>query len=205
VIEDRAREDIAFIRRAIEEGSAYTSARSPDMLVWGITVAIGYLGTYGFIRGWSPIAPRPLWAACIVLPWLFSLRRLARGLVGGAVRVRGPMAQALAMLWLGCGIFLTTLGIATMVAETRDGWFNAVVAGVMGIAFFASASLARLPWLRWVGIAWWLGELALFALRHRIEALPLAAALMLLLLAGPGYVLLQRRGGRAFAKEQSGA
>ena len=37
--------------------------------------------------------------------------------------------------------------------------------------------------------------MALFALRYRVEALPLAAALMLLLLAGPGYVLLQRRGG----------
>ena len=67
----------------------------------------------------------------------------------------------------------------------------------MGIAFFAAASPARLQWLRWVGIAWWVGELALFALRHRIEALPLAAALMLLLLAGPGYVLLQRRGSRS--------
>jgi len=193
--EDRAREDIAFIRRAIEEGGAYATARSPDMLVWGIAAAIGYLGTYGWIRGWSPVAPRPLWAACIGLPWLFSLRRLARGLVGGEVRVRGPMAQALAMLWFGCGITLTILGIAALVSgEARNGWCNAVVAGVMGIAFFAGAWLARLPWLRWIAIGWWLGELALFALRHRIEALPLAAALMLLLLAGPGYVLLQRRG-----------
>jgi hypothetical protein len=110
MIEDQAREDIAFIRRAIEEGSAYATARSPDMLVWGIAAAIGYLGTYGFIRGWSPVAPRPLWAACIGLPWLFSLRRLARGLVGAAVQIRGPMAQALAMLWFGCGIFLTPWG-----------------------------------------------------------------------------------------------
>jgi hypothetical protein len=199
VIEDQAREDIAFIRRAIEEGGAYATACSPDMLVWGIAVAIGYLGTYGWIRGWSPVAPTALWAACIGLPWLFSLRRLASRLGAGEVRVRGPMAQALAMLWLGCGIFLTTLGIAVMVAEPRGGWFDAVVAGVMGIAFFASARPAQLAWLRWVGIAWWVGELALFALRHRIEALPLAAALMLLLLAGPGYVLLQRRGGRSGA------
>jgi hypothetical protein len=198
VIEDQAREDIAFIRRAIEEGGAYATASSPDMLIWGISVAIGYLGTYGFVRGWSPIGPRGLWAICLGLPWLFSLRRVARG-HHGKVRARRPMAQALAMLWLGCGIFLTTPGIAVIVAEPRSGWFNAVVAGVMGIAFFASASLAQLPWLRWIGITWWLGELALFALRHRIEALPLSAALMLLLPAGPGYVLLQRRGGRSGA------
>ena len=159
MIEDQTREDIAFIRRAIEEGGAYATASSPDMLVWGIAVAIGYLGTYGFVRGWSPVSPGALWAACLGLPWLFSLRRVA----------------------------------AMVTGEARNGWCNAIVAGVMGIAFFASASLARLPWLRWVGIAWWIGELVLFALRHRVEVLPLSAALMLLLLAGPGYVLMSGR------------
>jgi hypothetical protein len=198
VIEEQAREDIAFIRRAIEEGSAYATAGSPDMLVWGIVVALGYLGSYGFIRGWSPVAPNVLWAACIGLPWLYSLRRAFRRLSGGdtAVRVRGPMALALSMLWLGCGVFLTTLGIAAMwTGEAREGWFNPVVAGVMGIGFFASASLSNLPWLRLIAIGWWIGELAVFALRHQPEALPLAAVLMLVLLAGPGLFLLTR-GGR---------
>src|SRR5436309_2985885 len=179
VTEDRAREDIALIRRAIEEGGAYATARSPDMLVWGIAVAVGYLGTYGFIRGWSPIEPNWLWAACLGLPWLFSLRRLARRTAGGQLSVRRPMAQALAMLWLGIGIFLTTLGVAAMwTGESRAGWFNPVVAGAMGIGFFASSWLANVSWLRWVGVAWWAGELALFAMRHEAEALPLAAALM---------------------------
>jgi len=196
--QEQAREDIAFIRRAIEEGSAYATASSPDMLVWGIAVAIGYLGTYGFVAGWSPVAPGALWAACLGVPWLFSLRRAIGGLAGPGVPVHGPMAQALAMLWLGCGIFLTTLAVAVnTTGEGHAGWCDAVVAGVMGIAFFGSTSLARLPWLRWIAIGWWLGELALFALRHRIEALPLSAALMLLLLAGPGYVLWSRRGRTA--------
>ena len=102
------------------------------------------------------------------------------------------------MLWLGCGVFFSTTGIAVMATgEARYGWWDAVVAGVMGIGFFASASLTRLAWLRWVAIAWWAGELALFALRHRLEALPLSAALMLLLLAGPGYVLMSQRARRA--------
>ena len=122
MVEDQAREDIAFIRRTIEEGSTYATGRSPDMLVWGVAVTVGYLGTYGFVRGWSPITPQAVWAVCL-----------------------------------------------------------------------------GLPWLRWIAIAWWLGELALFALRHHAEALLLSAALMLVLLAGPGYLLLQQRGGRAMA------
>ncbi|HYU11761.1 MAG TPA: hypothetical protein VEK82_04240 [Stellaceae bacterium] len=196
MIEERAREDIAFIRRAIEEGGAYAAARSPDMLVWGVAVAIGYLGTYAFIRGWSPIMPNALWAVCIGLPWLYSLRRQLRRLVGGAPSQRGPMAQALSMLWLGCGVLLTTLATAAVSSGAiRDGWFDAVVAGVLGTAFFASSWLANLPWLRWAAIAWWIGEVAIFASRRHSEMLLLAAALMLALLAGPGLFLLTR-GGR---------
>ena len=33
MIEDQAREDIAFIRRTIEEGGAYAIARGPDLLI----------------------------------------------------------------------------------------------------------------------------------------------------------------------------
>jgi hypothetical protein len=202
MIEDRTRQDIALIRSAIEQGRSYANARSPDMLVWGIAIAVGYLGTYAFVRGWSPLDPNWLWALCIGLPWLFSLRRAPRHLVEGADhgRVRSPMAKALAMLWLGCGISLTMLYIAAVWSgEIRGGWFGAVVAGVLGIGFFASAWLSNLLWLRWVALGWWLGELVVFALRHRPEVLPLSAVLMLVLLAGPGFALIMRRPAQADA------
>jgi hypothetical protein len=198
VVEDRAREDIAFIRHAIEEGGAYATARSPDMLVWGIAVAIGYLATYSFIRGWSPIGPNAVWAVCLILPWVYSLRHVARHTISGEPVARRPMAHALAMLWLATGIFITTTVILAMVTgAAREGWSSAVIAGAIGVGFFTSSWFGNRPWLRWVGVGWWLGELGLFALRHELEALPLAAGLYLLLLAGPGYVLWTRRGDRA--------
>lgn len=197
VVEDKAREDIAFIGRAIEEGGAYATARSPDMLVWGIAVAIGYLATYGFIRGWSPIGPNAVWAVCIILPWVYSLRHVARHAIANEPVARRPMAQALAMLWLATGIFITmTVILAMATGAAREGWSSAVIAGAIGVGFFASSWLGNLTWLRWVAVGWWLGELALFALRHEAEALPLAAALYLLLLAVPGYILWSRRGAR---------
>jgi len=199
VVEDQVRQDIALIRRAIEEGGAYATACGPDMLVWGVAVALGYLGTYAFIQSWSPVAPNGLWAVFLGLGWIYSLRPLLRRILGGRAEfpTRGPMPQALAMLWLGCGTFLTILAVFVM-ASGREDWFDAVVAGVLGIAFFASGWLSNLRWLRWVAVAWWISEIALFALRHDAAVrLPLAAALMLVLLAGPGLPLLRRRHGRA--------
>jgi hypothetical protein len=134
---------------------------------------------------------------CLGLGWLYSLRRPLRQIIasGKDLPARGPMAQALAMLWLGCGMFLTILAIAVLTSgDTRQGWCDAIIAGVMGIGFFASASLTNLPWLRWVAVGWWIGELAIFALRHDADVrLPLAAALMLVLLAGPGLLLMRQR------------
>jgi hypothetical protein len=98
------------------------------------------------------------------------------------------------MLWLGLGIFLTTLGCAAAWAHVlRFGWFDAVVAGTLGTGFFATAALAGLPWLRWVAGAWWVGEIAVFALRQNPEVQLLSALLMLALLAGPGFALVMRR------------
>ena len=44
--EDRVREEIAFIRSALEEGRAYAHLRSPDFTVWGAAIALGYLATW---------------------------------------------------------------------------------------------------------------------------------------------------------------
>jgi hypothetical protein len=195
---DHAREDIAFICQALEEGRNYATACGPDMVVWGVAVAVGYLGVYAFLRGWSPLRPGWVWGFCIGLPWLYSLRRILRRQANAASG--GPMAVALRMLWLGSGITLTTLAVAALWSgDMPIGWFDAVVAGVLGAAMFASASLSNLPWLRWVASGWWVGEIAVYALRGRLAASPLSAALMLVLLAGPGLVLLLRRRVRSRA------
>jgi hypothetical protein len=193
---DDVRDDIAFIRRAIEEGRGYATEHGGDFVVWGIAMACAYVGTYATIQGWWRIDPAWLWRLLIAGSWVFSLRHLLRRVVArspGACGAR-PMVHALKMVWVGCGIFLTTLDAAASVTgEIREGWFNAVSAGALGIGFFASAYLANLPWLRWVAVAWWGGELVSFWLRHQAGVLMLMAALMVLLLALPGLVVLRAR------------
>lgn len=189
-----ARDDIAFIRRTVEDGRSYAQGRSPDLLVWGVAIAGGYFTTYAHLRGWLALNPDWVWATVIGLAWLYSLRRFV---ARGNKSARSPMAKALLSVWLGCGFFLTILGFAAAFEGVmKDGWFDAVSAGTIGIAFFAAATLCNLAWMRVVAVCWWVGMLALFLLRHHPEVLPLSGILMLFLLAGPGIALLLQRPAR---------
>ncbi len=195
MIDDRVRSEIALIREAIDEGRGYAIRFGPGLVVWGIALAAGFVATYAFVRGWSTLRPPVLWPIAIAVPWAYSLRRFwRRGANETPVTAPGPMVVALRMLWFGLGIFLTTLTLAALWGgEVSGNWLAAVVAGAMGAGVFATAWLAAMPWLRWVAAAWWVGELAVFGLRQRPEALLLSAAMMLVLLAGPGLALAMRR------------
>jgi hypothetical protein len=195
VIDDQARQDLAFIREAIEQGRGYTARSGPGMIWWGSALAVGFAATYAYARGWSPVAPSALWPVAIAVPWGHWLYRLwSRGGGRKPAPPRGPLIAALRALWSGLGIFLTTLTLMVLWSGAHPAdWLAAVAAGALGTAVFATAWLAAIPWLRWIAVAWWIGELALFALRGRPEMLLLSAALMLLLLAGPGLVLVLRR------------
>jgi len=200
--DDAVREDIAFIRRVIEEGRGYASARSPDLVVWGIAITVAYLGNYAAIRGWWSIDSNWLWALCTGAPWIYSMRRPIRRFLSGTsdCSARPPMGRALGMIWIGCGIVLSTLALAlTYTGEIRAGWFSAVTAAIIGLAFFASSYLCNLAWMRWVAVAWWVGELVAYAFRHRPEVLLISAGLTFLLLAVPGAVLLYTRPSPAVA------
>src|SRR5262245_51592566 len=79
----------------------------------------GLYGTYATVSGWWRINSIWLWAACIGLPWLYSLRALlARLFRSEPQATRPPMAEALQMLWFGCGIFLSTFSVVVIVGAT---------------------------------------------------------------------------------------
>lgn len=184
--------DIAFIRSTLEEGRAYARRRSPDMLVWGVFVAAGYLATYAYVRHWSPVSPSYVWLAAVAIAWAYSLRRWWLWLLGvrPVVPARSPMAHAFAMLWLGCGISLMTLALAAnwSGAPVND-WYDTAVASILAIGFFAGSFLCSVAWLRFVAIAWWTGSVVFYRLQDGPNVLLFAAAMMLAFLAAPGLIL----------------
>lgn len=193
-LDERARDDLALIREALEEGQSYAAKRSLGMVVWGVALAAGFVATYAYVRGWSPVPAGVVWPIAMAVPWVYWLARHRGRTRADAPAVHSPTVRALRMLWLGLGIFLTSLTLIVLWSDPgKASWLAAVAAGAMGAGVFATAWLTATPWLRWVAVAWWLGELALFLLRDTPEMLLAAAALMLALLSGPGLALALRQ------------
>ncbi|HYM30619.1 MAG TPA: hypothetical protein VEU47_04930 [Candidatus Cybelea sp.] len=187
--DDSVRDDIAFIRRTIEEGRTSATDWGGFLIMWGLYVALAQLATYAFVRRWSPLDPNWIWNVFILLPWAYSIYLVRRRRFA---RRRTLQGRTLLMLWFGLGIFLTLLGfLMSWSGDVRQGWLMPVSEGALGVAYFTIAALCGIPWMRWVAAGWWLGMIATFLLHDRAEVLLIGAALMLLLQVAPGIVLLR--------------
>ena len=192
--EDRAREDIAFIRHALEGGRKYARFRAPDIAFWGGTMALGYLGTYAFVEGFSGVYPTYVWWPLVALGWFFSSRHFWRRRSAACDgEVRGEAARILGALWLGFGITTISFSVLGAVAGHAAGDMNFISAGLLGLCFFVSAAVTGIGWLRWIALGWWASEFLFAAMGDRPAALLVGAALMLGLLTLPGLVLWLRR------------
>jgi hypothetical protein len=191
---DDARRDLATIKQAIEDGRLFAESGGGYMLIWGGAIGLAEFATYAAVRGWLPwllMHLGAMWPICISLAWVATVLLIWRQC--RVRRIHSLAGRALGMTWLGCGVTLSILYLSTvMTGGFEPGWFLAVVAGTMGIGFFASSYLCAYRWMRAVAVAWWLSEAAFFSLRADAEILVLSGAMMLLMLALPGAVLLRK-------------
>jgi hypothetical protein len=192
--EDNVREEIAFIRNALEEGRNYARLRSPDFTVWGIAIALGYLGTYARVMHVWTVDPRLVWYVPVAAAWAFSLRNAIPGLFRRENRAPSSlMVRTLRAVWLAYGITVMTLAVLAFGAAAHPSWFDAVTAAMLGLCFFISAAVSDIGWLRGLAFGWWGAAVVLFVLRDRAEVLLAGGGFMIALLFLPGLVLWLRR------------
>ncbi len=192
--EDRVREEIAFIRSALEEGRAYAHLRSPDFTVWGAAIALGYLAAWARVAQLWTVDPNIVWWLLIGAAWIFSLRKPFFRLLRREMRpAMSHAVRTLRAIWLGYGITLTIFAVPLFGGGWKADWFGAVAAGFLGFCFFVSAVAANIGWLRLIAAGWWGAGIVLLVLRGSPEALLAGAGFMFALLFLPGLALWLRR------------
>lgn len=185
-----AHEDLAAIRRLMEESQAAAADDGRHFLLWGTLTALGLLGTYAGLTGAAAIDPRWLWGAVLALGWCGSFWLGLRGARTPRVRTLG--GRLLAVIWIGCGVTLSLIAAAGLLGgAVPPQALSGLVSVVIGGAFLASGALTGQRWLRMIAVVWWVagGGMLFFP---GLYTLPLLAVMALAFQVAPGVVLYRR-------------
>ena len=158
--EVKAREEIAFIRRIMEESKRVTRDNGKYYIAWGIIVALGLFATYfAVIFKWRFIGW--LWIILVGVGWLYSFIMGYRDRL--KERAETFAGKVLAFTWIGCGIAMTILGfVGSWAGGIKLSALSAVMAAVMGIGYFVSSVVYPHGWLKYFAFGWWLGGIVMF-------------------------------------------
>lgn len=190
-------EEIALIKRVIEESREFTFNIGKNITIWGILISIAVFGSYGAIITGHAGFGIWIWAATIGAGWIFSIISGIRE----KSRERNLGVRIISFVWTSCGIAMTILGFAGTLSGGIEDWAIApVIAAIMGTGFAGTAFVQEFKWVMYVALAWWLGALLMFFVKG-YETLPIFGVMMILFEVVPGIVFHRQWKSRRASSE----
>ncbi|NOX95345.1 MAG: hypothetical protein GXP04_09710 [Alphaproteobacteria bacterium] len=200
---DDIRDDLAYVKALAEEGRDTPLVNGVIYVIWGLLIGLVSLLSYAANVGWlalgvfNSIWP---WVVVFALGWALSMYFGGRsGVKPGASTLGNRTANA---VWLGVGIFITGFWITLMFVHDNFttigvpayflyGLMFPISFGLYGVAFFATATAARIAWLRWVAVLAWIFAALSLVLMGSAQYLLVGGIGTLLCAALPGVILMR--------------
>lgn len=186
----QAREDLAAIRRLMEDGQRVVNTAGPHFVAWGLLTSAALAATYVLAGRGETRLITGAWAVAVGLGWLASLALTVAE--GRRERVRSATGRILGGVWTGTGVTMMLLGFAAPAGGgVATAAITGVLAAVLGGGFFATGLLVGRRWMQAAAIVWWAGAV-LMLLWPGPYGLLLTAGLVLVLQTLPGCWLMLR-------------
>ncbi len=196
--------ELAYVRSLAEEGRNAPLVGGMHYLIWGGLIGAAALFSYlssagviklAFVNGFTP------WIVAGIGGWILSITMGRRSQAKpGALTIGNQTASS---VWFAVGIFMTLFWLTLMVVHdnyTDTGMapyflfslMFPVAFGLYGVAFFVTATAARLGWLRYFSyLSWGFAIVSLFLLDSP-QRLLVGALGSLACAALPGLILMRR-------------
>lgn len=150
----RAAEDLALIRRLMEDTQGVMRESGGHFMVWGALMTTALLTTWADVQGVVSIELTWIWLVAVGLGWIYSFGRGWRSHRSRRVTTLG--GRVIMGIWVGHGIALTLLAFLGIGSGAIDPVVvNPVFGAVFGAACFATSFVTRQGWLRWSAGLWW--------------------------------------------------
>jgi len=200
---DDIRDDLAYVKALAEEGRDTPLVNGVIYVIWGLLIGLVSLLSYADNVGWLELGPVDgvwIWVGAFAIGWVLSMYFGRRsGAKPGASTLGNRTSNA---VWLGVGIFITGFWITLMFVHDNFtaqgvpeyflyGLMFPVSFGLYGVAFFATATAARVSWLRWVAFLAWVFAALSLVMMGSVQQLIVGGFGTLLCAALPGAILMR--------------
>jgi hypothetical protein len=182
-----AQQELAFIKKVMEDSRRIICDDGKSFIFWGILVSIGMLVTYLSVAGKWEVSLGWFWPLLIGVGWLVTFfisfkddkKRSSKTFVG----------KIMSSLWVGCGVAMTILGFIGGLTDAYSGVFiSPIICVILGVGYLVSGVLHGKGWVSLLAIGWWAGAILMFYLQN-LETLLIMFFMMIILQTIPGFIL----------------
>jgi len=158
--EQQAREDLRIIKDMLEKTKKATAESGTLFIVWGVLITLALIGNYilAYFKQyeWEWLN----WTAMTVIGWVYSvvygIRKERKAPAKTYIQVAARhLYFASGALFLLVGLAFPRIGIYSYEAITP------LVSAVTGLLFFVMGGLFEWKLLKWAGLIWWAGAIAM--------------------------------------------
>ncbi len=184
--EKNAIDELNYIKKIIEDSRRIVADNGMGYIVWGVLVTIGMV--LGYIKYSMNLAFDYIWAWAIIiaLGWLFSFIAYYRKKPAEVSTFAG---RIIGRLWFSFGVSMTVLGFGGYFSHAISGeYISAVIALVLGAAYYISSILYDWNWFKAIGVLWWAGGFTLLFVND-VKQFLIMAGLMIFGQIVPGIIL----------------
>lgn len=180
------REDLALIRRLMEESRSTLHGGRTRAMMWGIVVSLALLLTYAESKLRAGLPVLWIWVAAIGAGWVahaWLSRRADR-----RSPVRTPTGRLVRAIWIGGGVAATVVGFGGTLsgAFPSAGALLAPIAAILGGCYYATGAACGSSPMRYIALGWWAGAVAMFVWSGEAALLVMTGLLLVFHVGGAG-------------------
>ncbi len=184
-------EDLAFIRRIMDESRSFAEVGGMHFVNWGSVTGFGMFATWGIAAGHLPGNGRVIWGLWVAaLAAGFALAYL-QGRKERSAPVRHAVNRQIGAVWFAATmpmLLLFFVGQSFELIPPRA--IPSIAAALLGTGIYLTGTLAKIGWLRNLAFAWWVASIGLMLVRGASVFL-MYGLLIFALYVVPGFKLNQ--------------
>ncbi len=185
-----AQQELAFVKKVMEDSRKLLIYDGKDMIVWGILVVTGMILMFSKFEFGLTISTMLIWVVLIGAGWIFSMWRGMK--VNRIHRVTTFSGKMMKTIWIACGVCMTIVGFGFTSSGLVSGWaINPMISLFMGLAYFTSATVLGMRYMYIAGFAWWIAALVM-AFWTGPHTFLIFAALMIAFHIVPGIIFYRK-------------